>query len=173
MFPEAIEGELARYERWSARRHTEALVTLCRDAEVMRFLGGASSPAIAEDLSARLEDHWDTFGYGLWAVVDREQGRIAGFAGVARALWHPEYLERTEVGWRLARWSWGRGFATEGGRLGLKSAFEHLGLDEVVAFVHPDNERSLSVTDRLGMTAAGRTTDPRLHHDLVVLNARR
>src|SRR5687767_5574726 len=107
MFPEVIEGELARYERWNARRHTEALVSLGRDREVMRFLGGAAAAAVTEESSQRFEDHWNTFGYGLWAVIDREQARVAGFAGVARPLWHPEYLEDTEVGWRLARWSWG------------------------------------------------------------------
>ena len=47
MLPEAIEGELARYERWSHRRHTQAFVSLCRDPEVMRFLGGVQAPAMA------------------------------------------------------------------------------------------------------------------------------
>jgi RimJ/RimL family protein N-acetyltransferase len=172
-YPERIETPVARFERWDAARHTDEFVALCADPEVMRFLGGPMSEAAATDVSQRIEDHWVTFGYGLWAAIDPDSGRCAGFSGACRAAWHPQFSRKTEIGWRLARWSWGRGFATEGGRLALDPAFAELGLGEVLALVHPDNERSQAVVERLEMRRIGRTTDPRLRHplDLYVLEA--
>jgi RimJ/RimL family protein N-acetyltransferase len=57
-----------------------------------------------------------------------------------------------EIGWRLAPRFWGRGLATEAGRLVLRDAFERLALPEVVAFTVPGNSRSRAVMTRLGMT---------------------
>jgi len=57
-----------------------------------------------------------------------------------------------EVGWRLARWAWGRGYATEAASAALGYGFERLALDEVVSFTATTNERSRAVMRRLGMT---------------------
>jgi RimJ/RimL family protein N-acetyltransferase len=165
-FPETVTGELARYERWDPDRHTDAFVELCADREVMRFLGGPMSRAVAADISERIADHWAAYGFGLWAVIDGRDGRVAGFTGACKAAWHPSYAERIEVGWRLARWSWGRGFATEGARLALEPSFAFLQVGELLSFVHPDNHRSRAVVERLGMARTGATADPRLRHRL-------
>src|SRR5207244_11159540 len=70
----------------------------------------------------------------------------------------------TGIGWRLARSSWGRGYATEAARACLDFAFRSLGLSEVVAFTVPANARSRAVMERLGMRhdAAGGFDQPRL-----------
>jgi RimJ/RimL family protein N-acetyltransferase len=57
-----------------------------------------------------------------------------------------------EIGWRLARAHWGRGYATEAARAALGHAFGPLGLGEVVAFTVPANVPSRAVMTRLGMT---------------------
>jgi RimJ/RimL family protein N-acetyltransferase len=160
-YPELLEIPGARLERWDPVRHDDGLAAACADPEVQRYLGGPLDRAAAAALAARIADHWETFGFGLWAVVTDDRG-TAGFAGACRALWHHEHHARTEVGWRLARWAWGRGYATAGGRLGATAAFEVLGLDEVVAFVHPANAASIAVVDRLGMDFAGMTEDRNL-----------
>jgi len=76
----------------------------------------------------------------------------------------PLHALHTEIGWRLARSSWGRGYATEAARACLDFAFRNLGLSEVVAFTVPANARSRAVMERLGMRhdAAGDFDHPRL-----------
>ena len=83
--------------------------------------------------------------------------------------------ERVEVGWRLRLEAWGAGYATEGAREALRTGFETLGLDEIVSFVDPGNERSLAVTRRLGMTRGGRgaASDARRHDREDPLDPRR
>ena len=56
-----------------------------------------------------------------------------------------------EVGWRLARQFWGRGFATEAARAALRVAFERLSLSEIVSFTAAGNLRSRAVMERIGM----------------------
>jgi RimJ/RimL family protein N-acetyltransferase len=165
-YPEVVTGRVGRYERWDPARHTDAFAELCADAEVMRFLGGPMRHRAAAEISDRIADHWDVFGFGLWAAIHLESGALAGFTGACKAAWHPRYAHEVEVGWRLARWSWGFGLATEGAALSLAPAFAHGGLTEIVAFVHPDNARSRAVVERLGMRRTGQTTDPRLRHRL-------
>ena len=57
-----------------------------------------------------------------------------------------------EVAWRLARFYWGHGYATEAATAALDYGFNELGLSEIVAVTVPANWRSRRVMERLGMT---------------------
>jgi RimJ/RimL family protein N-acetyltransferase len=161
-YPARVEGSVGAYERWDPERHGDAFAAQCADPDVMRFLGGAQSRAASDEMSARIADHWQTFGFGLWACLDGDE--CVGFAGVCRPAphWDDEFPGDVEVGWRLARAAWGRGFATEGARLALAAAAEHLPLERVIAFVDPRNARSLAVVRRLGMPQLTSTFNRRL-----------
>jgi RimJ/RimL family protein N-acetyltransferase len=165
------ETDRLRLERWDHDRHGAGFAAVNGDAEVMRHLGGAQpmSRADSDDASRRIAAHWDAYGFGLWAAVRKDTGATIGFVGVCHPLWWPEMVERVEVGWRLARDAWGAGYATEGGRAALRAGFETLGLDEIVAFVHPDNERSLAVCRRLGMVEQAELPHPSRDHLVKIL----
>lgn len=117
------------------------------DPEVMEYFPSTLSREASDELAARARAHLDEHGWGLWALeVD---GRFAGFTGLARPGWDPELVE---VGWRLPRWAWGRGYATEAAREALAVGFDELGLSEIVSFTAVSNERSQAVMRRLSMT---------------------
>ena len=97
---------------------------------------------------------------------------MLGFAGICHPLWFPAWAKRVEVGWRLRVDAWGSGYATEAGGEALRVGFDHLGLEEIYAFVHPDNHRSAAVSERLGMTLEERVRHPDRPHDLDVYVAR-
>jgi len=69
-----------------------------------------------------------------------------------------------EIGWRLAREHWDRGYASEAAAASLRFAFEQLKLKQIVAFTVPLNTRSIRVMERIGMTRdlAGDFEHPRL-----------
>lgn len=110
----------------------------------------------------RIEAHWDEHGWGLWAVEVPGVAPFIGFVG----LWPADYVEpgMVEVGWRMAREHWGRGYATEAARAALRFGFEERGLDEIVSFTVPQNERSWRVMERIGLVrdAAGDFDHPRV-----------
>jgi RimJ/RimL family protein N-acetyltransferase len=60
-----------------------------------------------------------------------------------------------EIGWRLVRAAWGRGYATEAARPVLDHALETLGLGEVIADIDPENAASARVALKLGFRPTG------------------
>src|SRR5438132_13206690 len=99
----------------------------------------------------RIEQHFDEHGFGLWAVEVVDGASFIGFVGLSVVPFDAHFTPAVEVGWRLAREHWGRGYATEGGRAALAFAFGDVGLAEVVSFTAVGNRRSVAVMERLGM----------------------
>ena len=65
-----------------------------------------------------------------------------------------------EVGWRLARHAWHRGYATEAAAAAVRVAFQGAGLAEVWSMTAAANEPSQAVMRRLGMTQHARFDHP-------------
>jgi RimJ/RimL family protein N-acetyltransferase len=133
----------------------DAYADLMADAEVMRFIGVGKplSRADAWRNLAMMLGHWQLRGYGLWAVEERATGELVGRIGC----WEPDGWPGFEVGWTLRRRSWGRGFATEGGRATLHYAFTELKRPQIISLIHPANAASVRVAQRLGERLEGRT----------------
>jgi len=91
-------------------------------------------------------------GWGLWAVEVVDGGAFAGFVGLAEPSFQAHFTPAVEVGWRLAREHWGRGYATEAARASLEFGFDKLDLEEIVSFTTVANVRSRRVMEKLGMT---------------------
>jgi RimJ/RimL family protein N-acetyltransferase len=122
------------------------------DPEVMRFfpstLDRERSDAMAERISARLAED----GFGLWAAEVPGVAPFIGFIGLARPNFEAHFTPAVEVGWRLARPFWGRGYAPEGARAAVGHGFDVLELDEIVSMTIPANTPSQRVMQKLGMT---------------------
>lgn len=76
-----------------------------------------------------------------------------------------------EVGWILARETWGRGYATEAADAAIHHVLKTLNRPRVVAVIDPDNEPSKRVATRLGMAYEARFTGAQLGHrhpDIVI-----
>jgi len=130
----------------------EPFAALNGDPETMRFfpapLTRAESDAFAEHVRRRLEAE----GWGLWAVEAPGVADFVGFVGLARPSFEAHFTPAVEVGWRLAREHWGKGYATEAARAAVAHGFGELGLDEIVSFTSRLNVPSIRVMERIGMT---------------------
>ena len=151
------------------REHdAEAMAAINRDPEVARHLNRPVDPgALLGDVTRR----WERHGFGFWALESREPdtaGALLGFAGVAYPDYIPDLAGRPDLGWRLARAAWGRGLATEATHAALDDAATRLGLRDLIAVIHPDNERSRRLADRLGMSVERRIRNPGLGVDVDV-----
>src|SRR5918911_4214175 len=132
----------------------EPYAEICADLEVMRYLGGKPFTRLeAWRHMAFIIGHWQLRGYGHWAVEERSTGRMIGRLGFL----YPEGWPAFEIGWTLARDSWGKGYATEGARRALQFAFTEMGRDHVISLIHPENKASIRVAERLGETVEGET----------------
>jgi RimJ/RimL family protein N-acetyltransferase len=144
-------------ERLVLRRFTVAdadlLVELDSDPEVMRYLNGGrpTSRARVENtvLPGVIEDYTRYPGYGVFPAFTRVSGEFVGWFELVRDQATPP--DEAELGYRLRRAVWDRGYATEGGRELLRHGFEVLGLRRVVAETMTVNAGSRRVMEKLGL----------------------
>ena len=144
---------MIRTERLLLRRWTDAdrdaFAAMNADPAVMEHMQGLMTAEQSNDFVDRIQRHWEEHGWAQWAV---EVPGVAPFVGYV-GLWPADFVApgMVEVGWRLARAHWGHGYATEGAREALRFGFEEVGLDEIVSFTVPANERSWRVMERIGL----------------------
>jgi ribosomal-protein-alanine N-acetyltransferase len=127
----------------------EDLFLLGSDPEVMRYINkGVPRPrADAADALAKLVEHWQTHGFGVWVLEDRQTGRFLGRCGLR----HLPAIGEIELLYTLMRHAWGRGIASEAAKASLEYAFEVLKLRRIIAFAEPANVASWHVMEKLGM----------------------
>jgi RimJ/RimL family protein N-acetyltransferase len=121
------------------------------DPEVMRhfpwLLTRAESDEVADRIVSRMAEH----GWGWYAAEVKGGEPFIGFVGLNVPSYEIPCGPCVEIGWRLARSAWGKGYATEAARAALAFGFETLNLTEIVSFTVVANARSRAVMERLGM----------------------
>jgi RimJ/RimL family protein N-acetyltransferase len=108
----------------------------------------------------RWQNLWDEQGFGMCSVVVRETSEYAGWVMLATPAFLPEILPAVEIGWRLRRDHWGRGYATEAAAELLRFGLTEAGLDRVVSIRDIGNVQSKRVMDKLGLRFEFQTTVP-------------
>jgi ribosomal-protein-alanine N-acetyltransferase len=122
------------------------------DPRVMEFFPKVLDREESDALVARIGQHFDQHGYGLWALELRSTGEFIGFTGLALQTFPAHFTPAVEVGWRLAASVWGHGYASEAARAALAIGFDEGGLHEIVSMTAVINQRSQRVMTRIGMT---------------------
>lgn len=123
------------------------------DPVVTRHIGGR--PSTEEEAWARLlryAGHWTLLGFGFWAIREQATGRFVGEVGLAdlkREL-DPSFGGAPEVGWALATWAHGKGFATEAIRAAITWADAELVAPRTVCMINPENAASIRVAAKCG-----------------------
>lgn len=148
-------GAIAATDRLVIRRFrrcdTEAMTRIFGDPEVMRFGAGVQTIQWTRDWIQRcIADYQRKSGIGVWTVVETESEAAIGYCGLFHfpdVCGYPE----TELGYRLARPYWGRGYATEAARAVLNYGFNTLRLPRLVSIIDPFNVSSIRVAEKLGM----------------------
>lgn len=146
-------------ERLRLREHRpsdfENLLAMWRDERVYRYITGeASGRSDAEARLIRAIGHWAAYGFGYWVVEERRGGAFVGTVGFGqfRREITPSIDDMPEVGWVLAPWAHGRGYATEAARDAVAWGDAHFGARATCCIFHPDHAASIRVAEKLGYT---------------------
>jgi RimJ/RimL family protein N-acetyltransferase len=139
------------------RRFTAAdvdlLVELDSDPEVMRYItGGRPTPReeIERDFLPAFLGYYERFtGYGFWAAIEAVTGNFLGWFHFRP----PEggSLDEAELGYRLRRSAWGKGYGTEGSCALIRAGFTEHGVERVVAGTMTVNIASRRVMEKAGL----------------------
>ena len=144
-------------ERLVLRRFTVAdvdnLVDLDGDPDVMRFItGGRPTPrdVIQHETLPGFISYYERFvGYGFWAAIEKSSGDFLGWFHFRPPKGSPP--DEAELGYRLRRSAWGKGYGTEGSRALIDKGFAEFGVQRVVASTMVVNVASRRVMEKAGL----------------------
>lgn len=137
------------YLREITREDFGDLCEILQDGETMYAYEGAFSDAEAREWLERQISRYGEWGFGLWAVILKESGKMIGQCGLTMQPWKD--TEALEIGYLLNRAYWHKGYAVEAATACKRYAFEVLGADEVCSIVRDTNIASQKVALRNGM----------------------
>jgi RimJ/RimL family protein N-acetyltransferase len=151
----------------------ERLVALDSDPEVTRYTS-YGEPTPRERYEREILPRWFAYydvelALGYWAAETRADGAFVGWFHL-----RPDRFDagEQELGYRLQRAAWGRGYATEGARALLVHGFGPVGAAKISARTLARNAGSRRVMEKCGLAyerdfvwpedvLAGRTEDER------------
>ncbi|MCW3124243.1 MAG: acetyltransferase, ribosomal protein N-acetylase [Flavipsychrobacter sp.] len=135
------------------------------DPDVMEFFPGTKNheetAAFIERMQLQLADN----GYCYFAVDKLEDRSFIGFIGLSEQAYEASFTPCTDIGWRLSKKYWGKGYATEGAVRCLEYAFSNLKIKKVLAVAPKINVRSELVMQKAGMRKVEEFIHPLLLND--------
>jgi RimJ/RimL family protein N-acetyltransferase len=158
-----LETARLRLRRFTAADEDD-LFELNSDPEVMRFLtGGRPTPrdVVRTRIIPTFLAYYEQFdGFGFWAAEEKATAQFLGWFHFRPPLPDaspPGWLAdgQLEIGYRLRRSAWGKGYATEGSRALIDRGFVESGVQRVVAETTVDNRASRRVLEKSGLTLLG------------------
>jgi ribosomal-protein-alanine N-acetyltransferase len=127
----------------------EAMFVLGSDPDIIRYAGNTPFKTVDDARSALIAGtlrDYEIYGYGRFACVLKESGKVIGFSGIK----YLDEIEENELGYRFLPQYWGLGLAKEAARVVIPFAREKLKMSRLVSVIHPDNAGSKNVVAKLG-----------------------
>ena len=99
-----------------------------------------------------MQNMYQERGHCYFAVDQKEDGQFIGFIGLCYQEYKANFTPGVDIGWRLDKAFWGKGYATEGAKRCLSFGFEDLGLKKIFAVAPQINQASINVMRKIGMS---------------------
>lgn len=129
----------------------EPYAVLNGNPEVMRYLLRTLTREESDKMVDVIEQKMAANGWGLWAVEEKSSGAFIGFVGLNIPAYELPFSPVIEIGWRLDKPFWGKGYAPEAAAKALEIGFNQYGIEEIVAFAALENVASQRVMEKIGM----------------------
>lgn len=126
-----------------------AMFELNSDPEVVRYTGDGpfDSPAEAESFVRAYVAKNSGTGFGRWIIQLKETGEVLGWCGLKK-----QENGEVDLGYRIYRRYWGKGYATEAAIASLEYGFKQKKLDKIIGVARVENIASIRVLEKCGMT---------------------
>lgn len=146
----------------------EGMFELDADAEVHRYLGNrpVKNRKETEEAIFFIRQQYIDNGIGRWAIIEKKSGHFVGWGGFKLITGmvnnHTNYHD---IGYRLIKRYWGKGYATESGLAVLNFGFQQLELQDVYAFADIGNTASRHVLEKIGMSLIEKFVHEGMEHN--------
>jgi RimJ/RimL family protein N-acetyltransferase len=128
---------------------------MCADPEVMRYFPKTLSLVETEALVKKFERQYELKGYTYYAVELTDTGEFLGFCGMLLQTYDSPFTPNVDIGWRLKKAAWGKGYATEAASACITLAKETLELKTIISVASHINVPSIRVMQKIGMERVG------------------
>lgn len=125
------------------------LYNVLADSDIMQHYPYTFDESRVKNWIERNIQRYRTDGFGLWAVVLKENGRMIGDCGITMQNINGEILP--EIGYHILKSCQKKGYATEAAAECIRYAFEKLHFDKVYSYMKYTNEASARVAVKNGM----------------------
>ena len=147
-----LETDRLRLRMWR-EDDLDPFAAMCADPDVMRYFPNVLTREKTIKLISMGKACFATHGVFYSPVEIRSTGEFIGCAGLdVHSAGSLSFAPCVDIGWRLKKSAWGKGYATEAARAWLRFGFETKGYEEIVSFTIPENGPSRQVMVRIGMT---------------------
>jgi ribosomal-protein-alanine N-acetyltransferase len=130
----------------------EDLFCIYSNPENVKFMSkeSVSLEQVRGHISRHIENYYDSYGFGLWATILKEQNRLIGRCGLL--FQEIEGRKEPELAYLLDFDYWGKGLATEAAQSIIELGFERYKFNRIIAVINPQNMASICVAEKVGMT---------------------
>lgn len=132
------------------------------DPEVMEFFPGTLNPEQNAAFIERMQGMLHDKGFCYFAVDQLSNGAFIGFIGLCEQTYEAPFTPCVDIGWRLDKNHWYKGYATEGATRCLEYGFNELGLKNIKSTAPKINLKSIRVMEKIGMHQQLEFKHPRL-----------
>jgi|APTNR8051073442_1049403.scaffolds.fasta_scaffold05936_3 RimJ/RimL family protein N-acetyltransferase len=151
------------FRNWLAT-DLEEMAAINADKAVMEFFPSLTTKEETANFIHRMQKQLADKGFCYFAVETLENHEFIGFIGLSEQTFEAPFTPCVDIGWRLSKKAWNKGFATEGAARCLEFAFQDLDLQKVVAVAPKINIRSERVMEKIGMKKLGEFEHPLLRN---------
>lgn len=143
------------YLRELTKNDYKDLSEILQDKEVMYAYEHPFTDEEVEKWFKKQLGNYEEYGFGLWAVILKENGVFIGQAGITMQCCDKENL--LEIGYLFKKIYWHKGYATEAAIACKNYAFEKLKASSVYSIIRDNNIASQNVAIRNGMSLVRHT----------------
>lgn len=135
----------------------DALFEMLSHPEVMEYsLNGSMSKTEVREVLQKYIDNYNQDRIAMYAVVKKDDQSLIGICGIYKQL--VDEIHEYEIGYRLNRKYWGKGYATEAAIAVKQFGFNELQIDRFISIIEDNNVASKRVAIKNGMTVEKKTS---------------
>lgn len=162
-----FETERLGFRQWKEEDRIP-FAKMNENTEVMKYFPNALTRKQSDEFIDKITNHFNEYGYGLWAVEIKSTKEFIGFIGFHNATFESYFTPCVEIGWRLDNKYWNKGYATEGAKACLKYGFNILGFKDIYSFTSQLNKPSIKVMNKIGLKKQGKFYHPKVDKNNVL-----
>ena len=156
-----FKSERLGFRNWT-ENDLEELELMNSDNKVMEYFPKTLTKEENKKMFEKLKLHYENNNHTYFATEILADNEFIGFIGLAYQEYKTEFTPAIDIGWRLKKSVWGKGYATEGAKKCLEYGFNELNLNEIVSTCTKNNLKSENVMQKIGMKKVGEFKHPEL-----------